>query len=114
MGAHNVDEAITIEHKVAEALNQAGVADTSSIRLSLVHDAEVHDGMVVTPDLDGTSVTIEKRIEQMRTEPRWRAEFPAAKPATTPRRPPPTPAGAMLTPTRSQFDEIVSGKAVVR
>ena len=113
MGAHNVDEAITIEHAVTKALDEAGAPDSSGLRLSLTHDAEVHDGMVVVPDLDGKSVTIEKRIEQMRTEQRWRAEFPAAKPAP-PGRPTPTPAGAMLTPTREAFDAIVSGKAVVR
>jgi hypothetical protein len=114
MAAHSVDEAITIEHAVAEALSEAGAADSSpSLRLSLVHDAEVHDGMVVTPDENGKSVSLAKRLEQMRSEPRWKSQFPAAKPAP-PGRPAPTPAGAMLTPTREAFDAIVSGKAVVR
>ena len=77
MAAHSVDEAITIEHAVAEALSEAGAADNSpSLRLSLVHDAEVHDGMVVTPDENGKSVSLKQRLDQMRTEPRWRAEFP--------------------------------------
>jgi hypothetical protein len=112
MGAHSVEEAVEIEHAVTRALTDVGV-DSSSIRLSLIHDAEVHDGMVVVADLDGKSVTIEKRIDQMREEPRWRADFPAAKPAP-PGRPAATPAGAILTPTREQFSEISSGKAVVR
>jgi hypothetical protein len=113
MAAHSVDEAITIEHAVTKALDEAGAPDSSGLRLFLTHDAEVHDGMVVVPDLDGKSVSLATRIEQMRSDPKWRADFPAAKPAP-PGRPAPTPAGAMLTPTRSQFDEIVSGKAVVR
>jgi len=113
MSAHSVDEAITIEHAVAEALGEAGAADSSGLRLSLTHDAEVHDGMVVTPDENGKSVSLAKRLEQMRSEPRWKSQFPAAKPAPL-GRPAPTSAGAMLTPDRSHFDEIVSGKAVVR
>jgi hypothetical protein len=48
----------------------------------------------------------------MRSEPRWKGDFKAPLPASRP--PAATPAGAMLTPDRSQFDEIVSGKAVVR
>jgi len=113
MAAHSVDEAITIEHAVAEALGEAGAADSSGLRLSLTHDAEVHDGMVVTPDENGKSVSLKRRLDQMRTEPRWRAEFPAAKPAP-PGRPAPLPAGSMLAPDRSQFADIVAGKTVVR
>ena len=111
MSAHSVEEAGTIQQMVTKALGDAGV-DSSSLRLSLIHDAEVHDGMVVVADQDGKSVTIEKRIEQMRTEPRWRGEFPEKKPA--PGRPAPTPAGAILTPGREQFADIVAGKTVVR
>jgi hypothetical protein len=113
MAAHSVNEAVEIEHAVTKALDEAGAPDSSGLRLSLTHDAEVHDGMVVVPDLDGKSVTIEKRIEQMRTEQRWRAEFPAAKPAP-PGRPAPTPAGAMLTPDREAFKKIVNGETMVR
>ena len=113
MAAHSLAEAVEIDRAVAVAVDEVGVSEGSGIRLSLVHDAEIHDGAVVVPDPDGKSVSLRQRLDGMRTEPRWRAEFPAAKPAP-PGRPTPTPAGAMLTPTREAFDAIVSGKAVVR
>lgn len=112
MAAHSVDEAVEIDGAVTRELREAGVADSSPIRLSLIHDAEIHDGQIVVPDENGKSVSLRQRLEEMRGSDRFKGQF-KQKPAP-PGRPTPTPAGAMLTPTRSQFDEIVSGKSVVR
>jgi hypothetical protein len=113
MAAHSLDEAVEIDRAVAKALGEAGVSEGSGIRLSLVHDAEVHDGAVVVPDPDGKSVTLRQRLDGMRTESRWRSDFPAEK-KPAPGRPAPTPAGAMLTPDREAFAKIVAGETVVR
>jgi hypothetical protein len=104
---------MVIESAVAKALADAGVRDDSAIKQALIHDSEVHDGMICVPDENGKSVSLSERLAQMREDDRWRADFPAAKPAA-PGRPAPTPAGAMLQPDRSQFEAIVSGRAVVR
>jgi hypothetical protein len=114
MAGNNLDEAQVIDGAVAKACADAGVADGSVLRQKLINDATVYDLVeVCVPDDDGKSVSLSTRLSQLKGDARWRSEFSAAKPAP-PGRPAATPAGAMLTPTRSQFDEIVSGKSVVR
>ena len=115
MGARNVQESSTIEAAVGQALVDGGVKDDSPIRQALVHDSEVYDlvEVCVPSSIDGRSVSLAQRLAEMRADPRWKSDFKeksAVRPPTTAA----TPAGAMLTPTRSQFDEIVSGKSVVR
>lgn len=117
MAARNLNEATTIEAAVTKAVVDAGLPDDSPIHAALVHDAEVYDGYsVCVPDEAGKSVSIEKRIEQMRSEERWRREFPPARPVAS-RSGKPTsgvPAGAILTPDTGAFADIVAGKTVVR
>ncbi len=113
MSGYSAEEAITIQHEVTAVLRDAGIADNSPIAAVLARDSELHDGMISVCDPHGRSVTLATRIEQMRTESRWRAEFPAAKPAP-PGRPAPLPAGSILAPTRESFAKIVAGETVVR
>lgn len=116
MAARNLDEATTIEAAVTKAVVDAGLPDDSPIHAALVHDAEVYDSYsVCVPDEAGKSVSIEKRIEQMRSEERWRREFPPARPvASRPGKSGVPAAGAILTPDRGSFADIASGKVVVR
>jgi len=116
MTARNLDEATTIEAAVTKAVADAGLPDSSPIRAALVHDCEVYDGYsVCVPDPDGRSITLQERIEQMRSEERWRREFPPARPvASRSGKPALRAAGAILTPDRSSFADIVAGKTVVR
>lgn len=116
MAARNLDEATTVEAAVTKAVVDAGLPDDSPIHAALVHDAEVYDGYsVCVPDEAGKSVSIEKRIEQMRSEERWRREFPPAKPvASRPGKSGVPAAGAILTPDRERFSDIATGKVAVR
>jgi hypothetical protein len=117
MTARNLDEATTIEAAVTKAVADAGLPDSSPIHAALVHDGEVFDGYsVCVPDLDGRSVTLQERIEQMRSEERWRREFPPARPVASRSGKPASgvTAGAILTPDRGAFADIVAGKTVVR
>jgi len=114
MGARSVEEATTIDGAVTRALSEAGVKDGSKIRQALIHDAMVYDLVeVCVPDESGKSVSLEVRLAQMRDDPRYKGDFQGQ--AAAPNRPPaPTPAGAILAPTREQFAEISSGRSVVR
>jgi hypothetical protein len=114
MGARNVQESSTIEAAVGQALVEAGVKDDSPIRQVLVHDSEVYDlvEVCVPSSIDGRSVSLAQRLAEMKQDPRWRGDF-AAKPASRPGRPNPTPAGAMLTPDRESFEKIAKGTARV-
>jgi hypothetical protein len=112
MSGFSAEEAITIQQAVAGALKDADIADNSPIAAVLARDSELHDGMISVCDPEGRSVSLTQRLEQMRTESRWRSEFPA-KPGL-PGRPAPMPAGSILTPTRESFAKIVAGETVVR
>jgi len=114
MAPRTVEEATAVDRAVGTVLNDAGVAVNSPIRAALVHDSEVHDGMVSVCDPDGRSVSLKERLAQMRKDARYKDEFPKQVAAPPSRPPAATPAGAILTPTREQFAEISSGKAVVR
>jgi hypothetical protein len=109
MGAHNVDEAIEIDGAVTRELIEAGVADSSPIRLSLIHDAEIHDGQIVVPDENGKSVSIRQRLEEMRGSDRFKGQF---KPKPAPPGRPPKLDPLNLTP--EQFAAVADGKVVVR
>jgi hypothetical protein len=115
MGARNVQESSTIEAAVGQALVEAGVKDDSPIRQALVHDSEVYDlvEVCVPSSIDGRSVSLAQRLAEMRGDPRWKSEF-KEKSAVRPPAAAATPAGSILTPDRSQFADLVSGKAVVR
>jgi len=110
-----VDELVAIQHAVTKAADDAGIQDGSAIRQHLVHDSEMtFAGEIVTPDPDGRSVTLAERLEQMRSETKWRADFPQ-KPAAgagKPARPVAIP-GAVLSPDLAAFDQIVKGTAKV-
>jgi hypothetical protein len=114
MAARSVEEATIVEGAVAKALSEAGVKDDSPIHQRLVADSEVYDLVeVCTPSsIDGRSISLAQRLVEMRADPQWTREFPEKKPA--PGRPAPIPPGATLRPDRASFDDIVSGKAVVR
>jgi hypothetical protein len=118
MGARNVQESSTIEAAVGQALVEAGIKDDSPIRQVLVHDSEVYDlvEVCVPSSIDGRSVSLAQRLAEMRAEPRWSSQFREKRPAAAAagRPPTPVPPGATLMPTRDQFADIVSGKAVVR
>jgi hypothetical protein len=116
MAARSVEEATIVEGAVAKALSEAGVKDDSPLKQVLVHDAEVYDLVeVCTPSsIDGRSVSLEQRLVEMKADPRWAREFKEKPAPSSSRQPTPTPAGAILQPDRSQFSDLVSGKAVMR
>jgi hypothetical protein len=116
MAARNLDEATIVEAAVSKAVSDAGLPDDSPIHAALVFDAVVYDSCsVCVPDEAGKSVSIEKRIEQMRSEERWRREFPPARPVAIRSGKPGVPAaGAILTPDRERFRDIAAGKVAVR
>ena len=114
MAARNLDEATIVEAAVSKAVSDAGLPDNSPIHAALVFDAVVYDSCsVCVPDEAGKSVSIEKRIEQMRSEERWRREFPPAR-ASRSGKPGVPAAGAILTPDRERFRDIAAGKVAVR
>jgi hypothetical protein len=116
MSAHTVEEATIVEAAVSKALADAGVAEDSPIGRRLIADAEVYDLVetCVPSAIDGRSVSLEQRLAEMKVDDRWKSEFKAKPAASRPHAAAATPAGAMLTPDRSHFEDIVSGKAVVR
>jgi hypothetical protein len=116
MAARSVEEATIVEGAVAKALSEAGVKDDSPLKQVLVHDAEVYDLVeVCTPSsIDGRSVSLEQRLVEMKADPQWAREFKEKPAPSSSRQPTPTPAGAILQPDRSQFSDLVSGKAVMR
>ncbi len=112
MGAHTVHEATTIESAVTSALRAAGVAESSPIRQTLVHDAQVYDLVqVCVPDPDGKSVSLADRLLQMRLDPRWRSEFPERKPVRASGRPVSrmNAGSGTLSPDRQNFEAIANG-----
>lgn len=116
MSARNVDEYEVITAAVAKACSDANVRAGSEIQAHLIHDCEVLDQVdVIAPSmLDGRSVSLEQRLMEMRSEDRWKAEFNAKPAPSRPNAAAATPAGSILTPDRSQFADLVSGKAVMR
>lgn len=115
MTARTLDEVTIVEAAVSKAVADAGLPEDSPIHATLVFDSQVYDGYsVCVPDPEGRSVSLQQRIEQMRSEERWRREF--ARPlASRPGKPSGVAAaGAILTPDRSAFADIVAGKTVVR
>lgn len=115
MSGYSVQEHETITAAVAKAVGDAGVKDGSQIAQRLIHDAQVFDLVeVVVPGEDGKSISLKERLAQMKSDDRWKSDFHVAVERPAPGRSAPIPTGAILSPDRAQFADLVSGKAVVR
>jgi hypothetical protein len=97
-----------IEHEAGQAVKRAGLEYDHPVRALLERSAViagVRQGVVRVPDESGELVTLDERIRQMKSDPRYSALFP---------QPEATVAKQDMEQLSQNLDAIASGKVEVR
>lgn len=97
-----------IEREAGEAVNRAGLAYDHPIRALLEKSAVitgVREAVVRVPDQSGQLVTLDYRIKEMKSDPRYAALFPQPEGMV---------AKGDMEQLREHFNDIAAGKTVVQ